>query len=208
MMEPAKESLLTKSVSPASVKLEEKKVIWTVIITFSITLAMGLYLVISMITDILNDDPLLNLAQMEKRSGVITEVFKARIGRTNNHFFAIQTNDGESVRYLSHMVLQDQLKQLKGQQVTVWSIPIEFGWGWWSYENSIRQVQHQDHLILDYENEFRDRIKNNMEKAGNTLNITMLIFIFGVVIIPSIWIPIFVIRKVKAREAGENNNDS
>jgi len=189
--------------SLASVKLEDRMSLKAIIITFLMYIISALMVAVPMIIDVFSDDePLPNLAQMEKRSGIITSVYKARIGRILNSFFTIQISDGKSIRYRSDYRLQDQFKRIKGKQVTVWSVPIELGLGWWSYENNIMQVQYQDHLILDYENEYRGRIERNLANASHFFTNAVLAFLLFI-IFASIWAITITIRKVRTEEGRE-----
>ncbi len=181
-------------------KLSVKEAMMMMMIVFWVT---ALFMVVYLVLGILDNKALPDLDQMEKRSGVITSVFKARVGRVTNSFFSLQSESGKSMRYLSDYRLHDHFNRIKGQQITVWSVPIALG-GFGNKENDIMQIQHQDRLILDYENEYRARIERNLENAGDTIEIIFIIFFASIMGIASWVIKICIQRLIEAK--GRENN--
>ena len=90
--------------------------------------------------------PLLDLDQLEKRTGILVDVYQA--GRAKAPWIVLE-NSGGKFRYYFTKSQLPEIKKHIGQEVVVWS-QAKLNFGRFRFEDTTRQVQIDGELIQDY----------------------------------------------------------
>lgn len=90
-------------------------------------------------------DPVLDLEQMDKRSGVLLEVHTPRRG---GDYMIIRTEDGHIIKYEgSFGPISNKLRRYEGRPITVWGQQV---WGLGGASNIVNQIEADHQLIRDF----------------------------------------------------------
>jgi hypothetical protein len=133
--------------------------------------------------------PILNIAELDKRSGLLEEVFTS--GRSKNPYIGMQLENGDRVEFSAFKGLEKKLMPLVGSPLTIWSQPV-FRIHLFGDEHMVRQIEHQGELILDY-----DKVRPRIEAVKKS-NKGTLLFVFPFLMI---FLPAFILWKNRSKAA-------
>lgn len=140
------------------------------------TIAVGMLMAISLWIEA--SSPILNIAELDKRSGLLEEVFTS--GRSKSPYLGLQLENGERIEFSAFKGLEKKLLPLVGNPLTIWSQPV-FRIHMFGDEHMVRQIEHQGELILDYE-KMRPRLETVKE---SNKGIFLYVFPFLMIFLPA-----------------------
>jgi len=127
--------------------------------------------------------PVLELEQLDKRFGIVDEVYK--VGRGKSPWLKLRQGD----KFITYSLMTHDyfmlLEKLKGKEVTIWSQSV-FRLSRLGNVRKVRQVKFQDDLVLDYQKEVKPRMLDikavNIPSGVGIYYLGSLFFIFVAVV--------------------------